>query len=694
MRRIFGFHKIASLFFIALFFTGSILFAQSGTEEKPSPSGVKKGSAVSTVGKERLRAASADRVKMIEKKIAEIKNDLKESEKFAAVDDISKILPPLVIPEKPAYPPKPVLKDTSSSLKIGEFESEEKFKERAAAAKEQDAKDFRFAEIAWRLKVQNIDDEHDKLKTRLEKEYESNKTREKERIKQIKSDIPALRLRTARQIAQLERRIRDEKANLEILIRNSSEDPLTGICTYTQLPFFDRKTMSFHGINITCPELKRTIKSDVYSFISENITLDVHCSSLADAQHFKDLSENGKLFACVVSDIVHIEKLTGFQNDTYATSWSTSYRVSESDLLHQLWLSAIGSEKIPPAWVPKINLSAPGQTALAPSSEGNSGNTAQSDSGSAGKMSSPVRIYFGTATEVFEGIEISIKADFVMRRMAKRKEASLGDTSLQNLTNDNISIPGKETGERRAIIVKGIEYGFRWCPAGKFYMGPSENAHEVTLTQGFWMLETEVTQEMYQSILETNPSVFRNISFPVEFVSWNNCLDFCDRLTVEAGLKKMQFMLPTEAQWEYACRAGTTTVYSFGDSADLLNRYGNYCDASNTSGWSWRDSLHNDGFDKTAPVKSYKPNAWGLYDMHGNVWEWCSSRYGSYKRTPETDPTGPVDGTFRVFRGGSWGIGAKECACASRYAFIAQFRRDDIGFRICLVPSEKKPIDQ
>ena len=262
----------------------------------------------------------------------------------------------------------------------------------------------------------------------------------------------------------------------------------------------------------------------------------------------------------------------------------------------------------------------------------------------------------------------------------------------------------RKAGERMVKTVDGIEYAFRWCPAGSFTMGDEEcyeTPHSVTLTKGFWMLETEVTQAMWESVMGENPSWFSTegigseevsgqdtLRFPVEEVSWDDCQSFCRKLSDKLGLT---VSLPAEAQWEYACRAGTTTAYSFGSNESDLWRYGNYCDASNTNDFNWQDKAHNDGHDRTAPVASYAPNAWGLYDMHGNVWEWCQDWYDEdyYAESPASDPTGPNSGSLRVDRGGSWSSLAECCRSAFRDYCEPGARSNNLGFRIVLAESDK-----
>ncbi len=240
-------------------------------------------------------------------------------------------------------------------------------------------------------------------------------------------------------------------------------------------------------------------------------------------------------------------------------------------------------------------------------------------------------------------------------------------------------------------------------PAGKFTMGSpdGEKDHqadespqrEVTISKPFYMGVHEVTQEQYEQIIGSNPSSFKGAKNPVETVSWDDAVEFCKKLSAKTG---KTVSLPTEAQWEYACRAGTKTRFGFGDKDEDLYKYGNYCDKSNTNGLSWQDwqdKDHNDGFDKTAPVGSLKPNDWGLYDMHGNVWEWCSDWYAdSYANLPagqagakNQDPQGPDSGSSRVLRGGCWDYNPLLCRSAGRLRYNPVNRGYGIGFRVVVL---------
>ncbi|MDO4586197.1 MAG: formylglycine-generating enzyme family protein [Planctomycetia bacterium] len=221
--------------------------------------------------------------------------------------------------------------------------------------------------------------------------------------------------------------------------------------------------------------------------------------------------------------------------------------------------------------------------------------------------------------------------------------------------------------------VNGVDYAFRWCPPGSFMMGSPEGEglrmeipqHRVTLTKGFWMLETKVTQEMWESVMGDNPSNFKGLNLPVETVSWDDCQEFCEKLSQQSGFK---IQLPTEAQWEYACRAGTTGEYSGTGNLDEM-------------GWYYGNSD-----TKTHPVGEKKPNAWGLFDMHGNVWEWCQDRYEVYSDSAVTDPTGPDSGSNRVVRGGSWYSFAEDCRSANRFYDTPTYRGNRLGLRLVFVP--------
>jgi len=217
-----------------------------------------------------------------------------------------------------------------------------------------------------------------------------------------------------------------------------------------------------------------------------------------------------------------------------------------------------------------------------------------------------------------------------------------------------------------------IRMKFAWIPPGSFRMGgdkfdDEKPVHRVTITKGFYMGVSPVTQQQWQEVMGNNPSNFKgDDSCPVEQVSWEDCRKFCDALKKRDG---RPYRLPTEAEWEYACRAGTTMEYYTGDGEDALKKAGWY--------------LGNSG-DKTHPVGQLAKNDWGLYDMHGNVWQWCADYYGPYKDLKDTDPFRLEKGAedARVLRGGSWNYGPLRCRAAYRLGVAPSRRSFDYGFRV------------
>jgi len=213
-------------------------------------------------------------------------------------------------------------------------------------------------------------------------------------------------------------------------------------------------------------------------------------------------------------------------------------------------------------------------------------------------------------------------------------------------------------------VLSLIEKEMVMVPAGKFMIGHRSSSHQVTLTKPFYMGKCEVTQEQWQAVMN-NKSTIVKPKFPISEVSWNDCQDFIKNLNMktEGG-----YRLPTEAEWEYACRAGTTTDYSFGDS--LTKSDANIADANKIYG----------NFE--VAVGSYKANAFGLYDMHGNVWEWCEDRHGGYPKGSVTDPMGTAEGEARVLRGGSFNHNASNASSFTRSSLAPNVRYDFLGFRL------------
>jgi eukaryotic-like serine/threonine-protein kinase len=214
---------------------------------------------------------------------------------------------------------------------------------------------------------------------------------------------------------------------------------------------------------------------------------------------------------------------------------------------------------------------------------------------------------------------------------------------------------------------------FAWIPAGEFWMGSDKTSSEKPrsrkiISHGFWMGRHPITQKQWKTVVGTTPSYFKGEDLPVERVSWDDCYVFLEKLRELTG---MQYRLPTEAEWEYACHAGSETNYCFGDSEKKLTEYA----------W-FRDNSSN----RTRPVGTCAPNSWGLFDMHGNVWEWCEDWFGIYDTLGEVDPVQMLKNPdhYRVLRGGAWNSDAFQCRATNRYGSVASNRTNSTGFRICL----------
>jgi sulfatase modifying factor 1 len=245
--------------------------------------------------------------------------------------------------------------------------------------------------------------------------------------------------------------------------------------------------------------------------------------------------------------------------------------------------------------------------------------------------------------------------------------------------------PYTNTGWARAIIHEKSGIELVYIPAGSFTMGSPHGEegrdgdegpqHQVTLSQGFYLGKTEVTQAQWEKVMGKKPSYFKNAgaNAPVEQVSWDDCQAFCQ--AAGSGLR-----LPMESEWEYACRAGTRTAFHYGDSLDasMANFNGNY---------PYGEGKKSEYRETTIAVGQFKPNAWGLYDMHGNVWEWCQDWKGDYPAGAVRDPRGPDSGADRVVRGGGWYFDAWLCRSAVRGGDGPVSRNSHYGLRVaCSAP--------
>ncbi|MFN0055201.1 MAG: formylglycine-generating enzyme family protein [Planctomycetales bacterium] len=270
------------------------------------------------------------------------------------------------------------------------------------------------------------------------------------------------------------------------------------------------------------------------------------------------------------------------------------------------------------------------------------------------------------------------------------------NTEGSEASEESDPMDGNAPGEEREFSELKIK--FSWCPPGEFKFGSSEwqvsserlfaksGPVEVTLTEGFWLAQHEITQEHYERVMGNNPSWFstagagrsdvtgeQTAQFPVERLSWDEAMDFCGKLTENERKERhlpleWKYTLPTEAQWEYACRAGSTTRFCFGDDQARLSEFAWY--SSNSE-------------NKTHLVGTRAANAWGLHDMHGNVWEWCRDVHVE-SLLGGRDPEVTHGSSGRVTRGGCWDMIAPGCQSANRKKDSADARDYNLGFRIAL----------
>ena len=256
-----------------------------------------------------------------------------------------------------------------------------------------------------------------------------------------------------------------------------------------------------------------------------------------------------------------------------------------------------------------------------------------------------------------------------------QEEPNIPRTDPNTLQADPNAPKGKTIDMGNGVIME-----FVLIPAGQFDMGsPSTErdrdndegpVHHVTISKPFYMGKYEVTQRQYYIVAKSKPSEFKQDDGPVETVSWGQADSFCKKL---GKIRGESFRLPTEAEWEYACRAGSQSRFYFGDDPaySMIEQYA-WCSKNSDS--------------ETHPVGQKKPNSFGLYDMHGNVWEWCSDYYAAdyYHDSVSIDPIGALYGKSRVIRGGGWFRSARYCRSANRSGLEPVYVRDHLGFRVVM----------
>jgi formylglycine-generating enzyme required for sulfatase activity len=239
--------------------------------------------------------------------------------------------------------------------------------------------------------------------------------------------------------------------------------------------------------------------------------------------------------------------------------------------------------------------------------------------------------------------------------------------------------------DKDSTYTNSIGMEFVLIPAGIFMMGADKNieepydqelpSHKVKISKPFYLGIFEVTQQQWADVMGDQPSMYKGKDNPVEMVNWEDVQEFITRLNQKEGHSR--YRLPTEAEWEYAARAGSTSAYYFGNDGAQLADYAWFADNSSNS---------------THPVGQKRPNAWGLHDMLGNVWEWLGDRFNGtyYENSPFEDPSGPTSGTRRVLRGSSFGSSALQCQTTRRLSFSPALSSDEFGFRLALSVEDRK----
>ncbi len=265
------------------------------------------------------------------------------------------------------------------------------------------------------------------------------------------------------------------------------------------------------------------------------------------------------------------------------------------------------------------------------------------------------------------------------RETAEREERERRERErLEREQRERVEREKREREARGEVEVKGVKFKMVYVEGGTFTMGATAEqgsdawgyerpAHEVTLSD-YYISETVVTQELWKAVMGNNPSNWKGDKLPVERVSWEEAQEFIQKLNQEPG---RTFRLPTEAEWEYAARGGKQSKgykYSGSDTIDEV---------------AWYD--RNSG-GKTHPVKDMKANELGLYDMSGNVWEWCNDWYGEYSSDAQPNPQGPTKGDYRMLRGGSWYSHAGDCRVSYRYYRKPSIQYNSVGFRLVMCP--------
>ena len=279
-------------------------------------------------------------------------------------------------------------------------------------------------------------------------------------------------------------------------------------------------------------------------------------------------------------------------------------------------------------------------------------------------------------TLILCGMMVEAQTHYVSNNQTRKQTATTQKKQSTNSSKSRKSSAATYTPEVKTYYANGVAFQMVEVRGGTFTMGATSEqgsdaesdekpAHNVTL-RDYYIGKTEVTQALWEAVMGNNPSWFKGENQPVEMISWNDCKEFISKLNSLTGKR---FRMPTEAEWEYAARGGSKSRgYKYSGSNTL-----------DDVAWYWDNSGR-----KTHPVGTKSPNELGLYDMSGNVYEWCSDWDGDYSSAEQTNPKGPDSGAYRVYRGGSWYCDAKLCRCSGRHDYGPDYRGSYLGLRLCL----------
>ena len=580
------------------------------------------------------------------------------------------------------YETAPVLNKVWEKLEIGEFESDKDFLARKETARVKAQKEFDLVYGEWKSKK-----ETDKRVS----DFEKKKTSLKEKLtKEYDEAVTGWKAKVTAEDKQLEQIEKSSKLVADDLTEEISKlSTLQDVASFTlrhgakqlSLPKFNREKMAFEiGLSTGIAEgeyglIQSKKAEDLYAKIDElsnykTKQYEVRFKTLEEAKSFKEMFESNKVFleqkfSLRVANIPSSSPAY-FEPRFYKAEVTKMVDVEVDKSIGRVVAERVGLELLYNIFgqrpvVDPFNVLLPTTT------------TERRQVVTQPAISRP------------EIKVVGVSYNFVLTECKVAISSSTGENtvsgevyfvaSISNSSKSKNPTQSNDTTEMKfglSKVAAAIEKEMVLIPSGKFKMGSpeleagrenDETQHEVTLTKPFYMGQYEVTQEQWEAVMGGNPSSSKGAKLPVTDVSWKDCQEFIEKLNAST---KGGYRLPTESEWEHACRAGTSTAYSYGDSLTKSD--------ANVNG------------ESTKAVGSYKPNAFGLYDLHGNVWEWCNDWTADYPKGAVTNPKGVATGDRRVLRGGSFGSYVSEARSSNRSNGAPSNRYVFVGFRLARTP--------